>query len=403
MPSRIKKRGKNSYLLTVFDGYDAMKNQKVYTTTVQAENDTEAEKLYDVFKSECLQGKVLPASIRKMTLKEFYDYWKEHYSDKNLESTTKVYNDNLFARIEIVLGHLKLDKIKPKHLLDFVKQISASDAGKGDRPLSNNTIRKHCTLLKTLFNHAKRWELVTSNPMDKITPPKQEKPKKKILDEERMSGLLKILEGEPLKHQLWVLLAFSKGLRREEIFGLQWGDIDFDSNKITIARAAVYVPKSGVIIKDTKSDNSFRTLSLPTDLAMMLKLWKEELKAAVKRRNKRRKVIKFEDPTNKDNWVFPQPSGKVGHPHSFNTFLRKLRLNNSELQVSPHLLRHMAGSYLLKSGIDLATISAELGHGDKGFTMRTYIHEFQSTREQSAKTMQDILDDLKAKSAKGQA
>jgi len=180
-----------------------------------------------------------------------------------------------------------------------------------------------------------------------------------------MSILLEKLAQEPIKHQLWVLLAFSRGLRREEIFGLKWGDIDFDMNKLTIARAVVYVPKEGIIVKDTKSDNSFRTLALPADIAALLQVWKNKVIEIEKRRNKRRKTVSLDDPVKDDNWVFAKFDGSVGHPHSFNTFLRRFRIDNDLPAISPHLLRHMTGSYLLNSGIDIAAVSAELGHSNK--------------------------------------
>lgn len=63
---------------------------------------------------------------------------------------------------------------------------------------------------------------------------------------------------------------------------------------------------------------------------------------------------------------------------------------------------HLSGSYLLKSGLDIATISAKLGHSDKSFTMKTYIHEIQSAEEPSANVMQSILDDLKTPKKKNQ-
>lgn len=400
MPSKIKKRGKNSYLLTVTSGYNADKSQRVYTKTIHAESDEEAEKQYVLFEAACLEGKALLAGDKKMTLTEFYDYWKHHHADKNLEMSTVYYNDNLFTRIKAVLGALRIDKIKPKHILSFIDQISAPDASFDDKPLSSNTIYKHFVLLKELFNSAVRWEFIINNPMGKLKAPKVEKSQKKILSEEEMSKVLSMLALDTTKHQLWVLLAFTMGMRREEIFGLQWQDINFDESSLNIDRAIVYIPKVGLDIKSTKSDNSNRKLSMPPEVNILLSKWQEEVKAATKRRNKRKKIVSIEDPIGPEKWVFAQPTGKVGHPHSFNTFLGKFYKENNLQKVSPHLLRHMMGSYLLKSGIDLAAVSQKLGHANKSFTANTYIHALESTEKQSANVMQGILDDLKAKGAK---
>ncbi|SDD88199.1 tyrosine-type recombinase/integrase [Sporomusa acidovorans] len=405
MPSKIKKRGENSYLFTVSDGYNADGSQRVYTKTVQCDTIAEVENEYTLFAADCLQGKVIAAGKKKMTLSEFYDYWKHHHAEQNHEATTLEYNENLFIRIKQGLGHLKIDKITVRQIMEFIDQLKAPDAGHGNKPLSNSTIAKHITLLKTLFNYAVRWDFVIRNPMTKIQPPKQEKHQKKILDEDEMAQFLSVLSNDKkLNHRLWVMLAFSLGLRREEIFGLQWKDINFDKSIITIARAVVYVAGSGIIEKDTKSTNSHRTLSIPPDICTMLQQWKNEVVAGTKRRNKRRKVVEFIDPTAPDKWVFAQPDGSVRHPHSFNTFIRRFCENNGLKDASPHLLRHMMGSYLLKSGqIDLAAISQKLGHSSKSFTANTYIHALESTEKQSANVMQGILDNLKNVKKEGQA
>lgn len=398
MPSKIKRRGKNSYLLTVSGGYNVDGSQQVYTKTIQAANITDVETEYTLFAAACLQGKVIAAGKEKMTLAEFYDYWKHHHAEQNHEATTLEYNENLFTRIKQGLGHLKIDKITVRQVMEFVDQLKAPDAGHGNKPLSSSTIAKHISLLKTLFNYAVRWDFVVNNPMDKIQPPKQEKHQKKILNEDELAQFLDVLSHDKkLNHKLWVMLAFSLGLRREEIFGLQWQDINFEKFLITINRAIVYVAGSGIIEKDTKSTNSHRTLSMPPDMCNMLQQWKNEVIAATKRRNKRRKVVNFIDPTSPEKWVFAQPDGSVRHPHSFNTFVRRFCEDNKLKDVSPHLLRHMMGSYLLKSGIDLAAISTKLGHSNKAFTANTYIHSLQSAEQQSANVMQDILNTLKTK------
>lgn len=407
MPSKIKKRGKDSYLLTVCDGYDANGKQKVFTKTITATGIEEARKQYNPFMADCLHGKILTAGTKKMTLIQFFAYYKEHYSAANHEETTKFYNDNLFQRIEVVLGPYRLDQIEPHHILDFFKQITAKDASYKDGPLADNTIHKYYVLLNTLFKTAVKWKFLVSNVMDSIDPPKTTKPRKTLPTDAELSEILQELDGETLEHRLWTMLAFGRGLRREEIFGLQWGDLDLDRRKMKINRAVVYVSKQPLIEKDTKTDNSYRVLSIPRFLVAMFREWQEELKAKIKRRNKRNKVAILEDPCASNKWVFPRANGKSRHPCSFTTFLRRFYINNDLAKVSPHLFRHMSGSYLLRQGVDIARISADLGHGSKSFTMGTYIHELNSEKDISADAMDDIIDSLipppAAQTKKGQA
>ena len=160
----------------------------------------------------------------------------------------------------------------------------------------------------------------------------------------------------------------------------------------------------GLVEKDTKSYSSYRTLSVPPDVMQLLVLWQEEVDAIYKRRNKRNKVATLDNPTALDKWLFTQVNGNVAHPHSFNTFIRRFCKDNALEKLSPHLLRHMSGSYLLKGGVDIAGVSKKLGHSDKSFTMKTYIHSLESTEKQSASVMQNILTNLKESHVKkGQA
>jgi integrase len=389
----------NSYLLTV------VHEQQEYTNTIKADTKLEAEQAWKLFAADVLKGNALSAGTEKMTLSQFYDYWKMHYADEHLELTTRTTAENVFERIEGALGHLRIDKITPRHILKFFEQLKKSDASFEGQPLSQAYIRKHASLLRTLLTMANQWGFIITNPCEKIKLPKAGRSKKKLPTEEELKRFLAALSKHKIfKHRLWVMFDFSLGLRREEIFGLKWQEINFDKCTMTIALAAVYVLKNGFVIKDTKTDNSYRTLSLPPDIVAMLHEWRDEVKAAAKRRAKRNKVVLLDDPVSADKWVFSQPDGcTVGHPHAFNNFLKRFCEDHELPLISPHSFRHLSGSYLLKSGLDIATISAKLGHSDKSFTMKTYIHELQSAEQHSAQVMQGILNSLKPEIKKGQA
>ncbi len=396
MPKKIERRGDSSYRLTV------VHKQQVYRTNVTAIDEQDAANKWVLFKAEILKGKALDPNAKRMTLSEFYQYWKTHYSEEHHEVTTQELTSDVFTRIELALGHLQIDKIEPRHILSFYDQLKKPTASENNTPLSPAYIRKHASVLKTIMSAAYQWEFIVSNPCEKVKLPKLSKTQKKMPTEDDLHQFFNALDKHKiLKHKLWVSLAFSLGLRREEIFGLKWGAVDLKEQTLSIELAAVYVPKKGIIIKDTKTDNSYRKLSMPSDLTAMFMLWQEEVITEAKKYKKRKKIVDFKDnPIAEDRWVFPQRDGSVGHPHSFTTFAKVFcRENGIEPAISPHKFRHMSGSYLLNAGVDLAAVSAKLGHADKSFTMKTYIHELQSAEKQSAVVMQTVLDDIKLKVA----
>jgi len=389
MPPKIEKRGSNSYRLFVSGGYENGKQQNFYRT-IQCANIAEAKKEYSRFSAECLNGKVLTSNTPKMTLQQFFNYWMEKHIKPNRTPKTIEYNIYISARILAALGHLRIDKIKPQHILELLEQLRRPDITKNNKPLSENTIRKHYTLVNTILNVATKWNFIPFNPMAKLEPPKKTRIQKELPTTGEISEFLNLIvkltnshKNNPnrrfsyrrsLRLQTWVFLAFSLGLRREEIFGLQMQDIDFERNHLHIRRAAINVQKQGVIIKDTKTTSSNRTLAMPDKIIELLK-----------------EYIDLEKPT---NWLFFRSNGEVMLPDDFNSYLKRLKKRYNTAHITPHVLRHMYGSYLLRSGIDLASASHQLGHSNKSFTADTYIHVIEQIETRSATAMQNILNDM---------
>ena len=395
MPVKIKKRGKNSYLLTVTNGYVDGK-QKTFTKTIKCSNRTEANKEYKLFEAECLKGEVLSSQTLKLTIAQLYAYWLKNHGEVHLSLGTIQYYQFVSTRILAALGHLRIDKITPRHIHQFLEQLRKPDASIYDKPLSATTIRKHYIFLKDLLNCAVKWDFLVTNPMANIEPPKRAKDIKVIPTLPTLSSLLsKLLEivnelkqnhnrqteySRYLRYQLWVSLAFALGRRREEIFGLQKKDFDLPKKLVSIQRAAVFVAGTGVIIKETKTISSNRTLVVPDQVIAILVEYLSFVPS-------KKVVIESE-------WLFPQPNGKPTHPDAFNAFLRKFTANHNLPKLSPHILRHMHGSYLMRAGVDLATTSHQLGHSNKSFTADTYIHVTEQVDQTAARTMDTILGDL---------
>lgn len=391
MPSKIKKRS-TGYLLTV------VHEQKEYTKMSYATTKTAALSDWEDFKMEVKRGNVIAKLEGHMTLDDFYIYWHEHYAELNMDEATKALLKSIHKRISLMLGHLSISKIKQPHILAFQKQISSPTASVNDTPLSSAYIKRHFEILKMMLDCAVDWGFIASNPMDKIKQPERKKSKKETPSETTLATFIGLIdEHANLKHRLWVSLAFAMGLRREEIFGLKWRDIDIPQRTMYIERAAIYVSGKGIIVKETKTENSVRKVPIPDFICHLLWAWKDEVRTAAYKRNKRNKVNDTTDPLQLDNFVFTQPSGGVAHPHSFNTFLRKFCAKSHLPSISPHTLRHMYGSYLIANNVNIATVSSLMGHANKSFTLKTYIHELRSLEEHTATVMNTAFQTLKQK------
>ena len=391
MAGSIEKRGNTSYRLTISAGFDGNGKRIKHTKTVNCASEREAEK--ELARFVVAVENQQHTTSGKMTLTGLYEYWKEHHASKNLAPTTIACYNFIYPRIKVALGHKRIDKIEPRHIQAFlsnlaepgikrVQQKKDSNKVQPKESLSASSIKKHHELLSSMFNKAVRWGLLPYNPCQRIDPPKLERKSKDIYDQQALGLFLHHLEGEDDKYKLWTLLALTGGLRREEIFGLEWKHINFETATLRIEQASVYTPETGTILKGTKNKSSTRSISIPQSVVKLLK--QHQLTQNEERLN-------IGDKWQESGRIFTQWDGKPGHPHSFNTWLRRFCINKKLPSISPHDFRHMAATYLITSGTDIRTVSGKLGHSRSSVTLDIYSHLVASAEQETANTMETFL------------
>lgn len=410
----------NTFKLTITDGYTeicdkqgnvikdekgkAKKQQKRYFKTVTAKSAKEAADLRAQWIVEIKGGAVL--TNKRMTLKQFYNYFKEH-SEKLAPKTLQYYN-GLFVRIESAFGHKKLDDINANNIRAFIKNLSEDGIYQGSRKaetkLSENTIHKYHRMLTMLFNRAVKWGLASFNPCEHTDPPKTTKTIKKIYDEEVTGKFLLLLEKEELKHRLMALLLISTGMRRGEMFGLQWHHVDFNKSTIKIEQASQYLPEKGIFIKETKNESSKRTITISASIIDLLRQYKAtqtskrlEFGGTI---DKGGKWAGEEKP--EDDFIFTTWDGQKAHPDSINTWLKKFVKNNSLPHATPHTFRHMAATYLITSGTDIRTVAGKLGHANTTTTTVVYSHLLKSAEKETTDKMESFIQQATKKAKEQQ-
>ncbi len=420
MPSTgsVQQTGKNSWKLTVSGGFDGSGKRVRLTKTVRVTGGTDeaqrkqAEYQLSLFIADIKNGQT--AHSGKMTLKQFYDYWKENYALKNHQPATLAYNDNLFARIEKSLGSKRLDKLEPRNLLAFYKNlaepgIKTIQQKKGTtepapvKCLSANTIKKHHVLLSSLLAKAVQWNFIPYNPGERVEPPKAERHQKQIYDTETTGRFLMHLEKEELKHRVMAILCLSTGIRRGELFGLQWKHIDLDKGIIRIDQANQYLPGKGIFTKAPKTEGSKRIITIPASICVLLKQHKTKQSAKRLKLGGTGEGGKWkgtEDP--EDNFVFTAWNGQPAHPDSMDAWLKKFTQENDLPPISAHSFRHMSATYLIAGGTDIRTVSGKLGHSQTSTTMNIYAHLLKSAEAETASTMENILQQATDKAKQAQ-
>lgn len=144
-----------------------------------------------------------------------------------------------------------------------------------DRRLSDSTIHYYHAVLSSLLNTAVVWQVIPANPCERVKPPKVTAKESRYLNEYETADLLAALEDEPMQYKTAVKLLIYTGLRRGELCGLEWQDIDEINSKLSVRRTSLYSVERGVFVDTPKTKKSMRTITLPAAAMEMLKEYKK--------------------------------------------------------------------------------------------------------------------------------
>ena len=392
MAGSIEKRGKNSYRLTVSEGFDLNGRPMIHRKTIHGTK-KEAEVELAKFVTEVQNGLVIDGKSLKFY--EFTEIWKRDYGSKELApSTYKRYCRMLETRLLPYFGHFYINKIKPTDIMKFYDLLEkdtqlvrkqGNNGAKTKKPLSGKTILEHHRLLRAMLHKAVYWQLIVANPAERVQPPKARKPKRKSYDDEQTKILLENLEllsSEDIKYKVAIILTVFTGVRLGELMGLEWQDVDFKNGIISINRSSQYLADMGVFTKVPKTESSIREIAIPEFIISLLeeyKLWYEEQKS-----------IYGELWMNSDR-LFVQADGKPMHPSTISKWFVKYVGQIGLPVINFHGLRHTNASLLVAQNIDIAVISARLGHAQISTTLDFYVHPLLSHNRKAGYALENLL------------
>ena len=392
MAGSIEKRGKNSYRLTVSEGFDLNGKPMIHRKTVHGtKKDAEVE--LAKFVTEVQNGLVIDG--KSLNFSEFTEIWKRDYGSKELApSTYKRYCRMLETRLLPYFGHFYINKIKPTDIMKFYDLLEkdtqlvrkkGNNGSKTKKPLSGKTILEHHRLLRAMLHKAVYWQLIVANPAERVQPPKARKPKRKSYDDEQTKILLENLEllsSEDTKYKVAIILTVFTGVRLGELIGLEWTDVDFKNGIISINRSSQYLADMGVFTKVPKTESSIREIAIPEFIISLLeeyKLWYEEQKS-----------IYGELWTNSDR-LFVQSDGKPMHPSTISKWFVKYVGQIGLPVINFHGLRHTNASLLVAQNVDIAVVSARLGHAQISTTLDFYVHPLFSHNRKAGYALENLL------------
>lgn len=348
----IEEIGKGKARLIVNIGSGKNRKRKTKTVTYKGKRDLEAQ--YNAFKIEARKS-----ALSDITVDELISGYIANRRAMGIKATTIRGYNTCLDRLSDSLRYETARKVQPYLLEDFV----AENASKW----SSKTIRNTMGLLSASYARAIRLGLLEENPCEKIELPKQNQPEIHTMSEADVVRFMEILKAEPLDYKVGYELCLLCGLRRSEVLGLRECDFDAEHGTISI-RQTRHVVEGKRYIQDTKTARSTRVLALPNIL-------RDDISALI--------ALHHSYEYECSDSLILTGFGKELHPSTFSEHLISLENANSLPHVSVHGLRHTFATMLNADGVDIARISAELGHSNITTTLNKYTHVFGGTTASS--------------------
>jgi integrase len=311
-----------------------------------------------------------------LTVAEYLSRWLKGPARKNVRSSTYARYEQLSRKHLIpALGPMKLKKLSAIHL----EGLYEAKLEEGLAPRTVNYI--HVTISKAL-RYAVGKDLIRQNVATLAEAPQPKNPEMRTLNQEQVGAFLEAARGDRLE-ALYVL-ALATGMRRSELLGLKWEDVDLQARIVLVRRGLTISPNGGIEIDDPKRFDSKRRLEISSEVAAILK--------EHRKRQAEERMAAASGAWRDEGFVFTTHSGGYLHPNTLYTaYFKPLREKAGVRLIHFHDLRHTYASLALLNAVPVKVVSEVLGHKDIATTLRTYAHVLPGMQAEAARTMDTVL------------
>ncbi|MBP3855176.1 MAG: tyrosine-type recombinase/integrase [Ruminiclostridium sp.] len=253
--------------------------------------------------------------------------------------------------------------------------------------LASRTIQYYQVILSSMFSTAVEWEFLSENPCERAKPPRIIYKESRYLDEDGAAEVMDALGQEPYRYAIAIYIMLYTGLRRGEVCGLEWSDIDFGKRILSVNRNSLYIPEKGTFTDSLKTYSSSRVINLSDDLIDILndyRTWQEE------------QAEMLGDKWKGGERIVTRLDGSPICPDTLSGWFYKFIRKNNLSRISLHSLRHTHATLLIACGIPLKTVSVRLGHASASTTSNIYVHAIQSANAAAAEAINVALSPHKA-------
>lgn len=339
----------------------------------------QADKFDALKRTEKTEGCIL--QNRKITFNRFIDEWQNDTKNSRTEKTKE--NDNyILERIREKLGCYDLKDLNPRILKDFYNYLESIGS------LSSETIYKHYNKINLLLKYAIKMQYIKYNYNEGLykKDPTQKK-EIEVFTEDEVLILTTNLVNECIKYRALIQVSMDIIGRRGEVTGLEWDDIDWENNTITVNKETQAIKGKGIMeINRTKTDSSNRIVEVSPRTMIVLaeyKKYQDELK------------VKLGNKWGNSKKIFTTDDGRNMYPKTPYSILKRLEKKYGlNPNVSFHAgIRHTTYSWLLANSEveEYSKISRRGGHKDLSVTLRLYNHVISNDNTNILKSMDKMF------------
>ncbi len=297
-----------------------------------------------------------------LTVGAYLGTWLEHVRTRVRPSTYDGYYFLVTNHAVPTLGHLPLGELHPLHVQRLYARMLSPAYGGSRGPVSAKTVGNLHRVLRQAMAQAVAWRLMSWNPATAAQPPRSRGAEPAVIDRDLAVRLLAAAAGS--RFELPVALAVATGMRRGEILGLRWSDLD-DGWEVARVVRSLQATRSGLAFEEPKTRRSRRAVGLPAFLHPYLQ--RQRISQDLRRDGPGQ-------PPAGVGLVVDSGDGSPWNPDNFSRGWPEFLRARSLPHVRFHDLRHAHATFMLLQGVHPKVVSERLGHASVGITLDTYSH-----------------------------
>jgi integrase len=315
----------------------------------------------------------------KITFAGYLRDWLELTRPRVKAGTWRSYHDICEHRLIPHLGDIRLSELRAAQVAECYAALRANGRRDGTGGLSETTLEHTARCAHAALEHAAKSRLVARNVADDVVKPKRRHVEMTTWSADELAAFLFSTAGDRL-HALFTVTA-TTGMRRGEVAGLHWTDVDLDAARVSVRRSRTAVGYQ--VVEDTpKSRRSVRTVDLDPQTVAVLRRWH---RAQIEDR------LAWGEGWVDTGLVFTRENGEGLHPHhvadAFDAAVKRSGLP----RIRFHDLRHGWATMALRAGVSPKIVSERLGHASVGFTLDVYAHSLPGWQAEAAATVADLV------------